>query len=362
MIDIANDYFRKGYETTLIAGRLVVRDTKLEEGIRVKKIKRYDRSSNLSRLFSWFIGTLQIFAIVFFRYRRSHLLIVSNPPFAPLLPLILRNSYSLLIFDVFPDAFTEYGFAGQGSLLVKIWSWANRKVYEKASGLYTLSQGMGKALTKYVSHEKVRIVPLWIGNDFLKPVDKGKNPFVSKFGLSDKFVVLYSGNFGYAHQLDLILDLAAKIDDQKIMFVIIGGGPSESRLKQRVKTEDISNCIILPWQDVDVLPYSLSAADLSLVTLSEKASSLAIPSKVFSYMSVGSPILAITGSGSDLEDIIVTYNIGKSYMASQFDEIQEFIKQLARNPELQQLYHANSLKASERHTSNNVKYITELDV
>ena len=362
MIDIANSYFNKGYDTTLIAGRIVERDIPLNKGIIVKKIKRYDRTSNVRRLMSWFIGTFQILMLVYFRYRNSHLLIVSNPPLAPLLPLLVKNPFSLLIFDVFPDALTEYGFAAEDSFIVRLWSKANRKVYRKASKIYTLTAGMSKAIKKYVSSQKIEIVPLWTSNNFLKPVPKKDNPFIRKHNLEDKFVVLYSGNFGYAHRVDLIIDLAAKIDDSRIMFVIIGGGPNKSKLEQRIIAENIDNCMILPWQDVEMLPYSLSSADLSLVTLSENAVNLAIPSKVFNYMSVGSPVLGITGQGSDLENLIMNYQIGRSFRPEQFDEIIDFIKELSVTPQLCEFYRENSLRSSKLHTVDNVELITRYDL
>ncbi len=96
MIDIANDYVRKGYNTNLIAGRIVERDILLDERVRVVKIMRYNRSSNFRRLLSWFVATIQIWLSLLFRFRKSHLLIVSNPPLAPLLPLLLREVFLLL--------------------------------------------------------------------------------------------------------------------------------------------------------------------------------------------------------------------------------------------------------------------------
>jgi len=362
MIDIANDYARKGYRTTLIAGRIVERDILLDDRVRVVKIMRYDRSSNFKRLLSWFVATMQIWLSILFKFRKSHLLIVSNPPLAPLLPLLLSNEFSLLIFDLFPDALTEYGFVKKKSIIVNLWLKANRKVYAKANKIYTLTKGMQQAMTKSIELEKIDVVPLWTNNSFLNPVPKRDNRFVKKHGLEGMFVVLYSGNFGYAHQVDLIIDLAAKVNDPKIMFVLVGGGHTESKLKSRLIKERIANCIILPWQEVDMLPHSLSSADLSIVSLSEKAASLAIPSKVFNYMSVGSPILGITGAESDLEKLIQDYEIGQSFTATESDQIVKFIKELASNSSLAETYRSNSFKATQYHTAKNVELITHFNV
>lgn len=362
MIDIANDYVRKGYNTNLIAGRIVERDILLDERVRVVKIMRYNRSSNFRRLLSWFVATIQIWLSLLFRFRKSHLLIVSNPPLAPLLPLLLPNKFSLLIFDLFPDALAEYGFVKKKSFVIKLWSKANKKVYAKARKIYTLTKGMRQAMAKYIEQGKIDVVPLWTNNLFLKPVPKSDNHFIKQHGLEGKFVVLYSGNFGYAHQVDLIIDLAAKINDPKIMFVLVGGGHTEAKLKNRLVKENIANCIILPWQEVNMLPHSLSSADLSIVTLSESATTLAIPSKVFNYMSVGSPILGITGAESDLEKLIQDYELGESFVAAEAEQIINFIKELSQNSLLAETYRSNSFKATQYHTAKNVELITQFDV
>lgn len=359
MVDLANSFYEKGYETSLIAGRIVERDTILNPGIKVRKFKRYDRTSNIRRIISWIVGSIQILFIIILSFRKFHLLIVSNPPFAPLLPLILRNKFSLLVFDVFPDAIIEYGILKRNSVIIKLWTRANKKIYKRAAHIFTPTEGMGHALSQYVTAEKIKIIPLWTSNNFLKPMLKNKNPFIHDHNLNDKFIVLYSGNFGIAHHIDLIIDLASKISDKRVMFVLIGGGPAKHKIKQKLSGLDLKNCMILPWQEIKILPYSLAAADLAIVTLSENASKIQIPSKVFNYMSVGAPVLCITGSGSDLEKLILDYNIGKSFSSHQLEGMIQYINELIDDPELYELFHKNALRASTFHTIKNVDLITQ---
>jgi len=359
MVDIANNFKEKGYDCSLIAGRIVMRDTELNPEIKVHKIKRYDRKTNPRRIFSWLVGTFQIYCLLVFRFRKHHLFIVSNPPFAFLLPLFLRNEYSLMVFDLFPDALIEFKIVSRNSLLSKIWIWANRKVYKKASRIFTLTSGMRQAISYYINKEKIKITPLWTSTDFLKPIPKNLNTFIQQHNLQDKFIVLYSGNFGIAHYINLIIDLASKVSYERIIFVIIGGGPAEVAIKQKSHDLGLKNILILPWQDISVLPFSLSAADLSIVTLSENASKLGIPSKIFNYMAVGSPVLAITGSGSDLERLVIDYSIGRSFAPKQFEQIIQYIQDLSDSPELCESCRKNSFIASTYHTIKNVDLITQ---
>jgi glycosyltransferase involved in cell wall biosynthesis len=359
MVDIANSFHDNGYECMLIAGRLVERDTALNPGIKVIKIKRYDRTSNFRRVVSWLTGTIQILLIILFRLRNFHLFMVTNPPFVPLLPLFIRNKFSLMIFDIYPDAIIEFGVLKRNSILIKGWIRANEIVFKKADHIFTLTAGMRKALSRYVGEEKIRTIPLWTTNKFLKPVPKNNNSFIAAHKLQGKFIVLYSGNFGIAHYINLIIDLASRIVDERIMFVLIGGGPTENDIKQKIRNLNLKNCIILPWQDPEVLPYSLASADLAIVTLSENALKLGIPSKLFSYLSAGAPILCITGSGSELERVILDYNIGRSFTPDNIEGMIQYIIELINDHSLSELYHNNSLGASKYHTLKNVDLIIQ---
>ena len=359
MIDIANSFVNEGYRTTLIAGRVVQRDNPLDEKIKLIKIKKYNRKSNLHKVQSWILGAIQIFFLILIRYRKTDLLLVSNPPFAPLLPYIIKCNYSILIFDLYPDALVEYGILKMNSRIIKLWTYLNLKVFKRARNIYTLTKGMKSGLERYVSPDKIEIVPLWSSDSFLKPIEKENNPFIKKHHLDGKFVILYSGNFGSAHQIDLIVKLMSKIKDPKIVLLLIGGGPAENNIRQMISSLGITNCLMLPWQGVDVLPFSLSAADLSIVSLSDNASQVAIPSKLLSYMAVGSPILGISGKGSDLEKMILDYNIGKSFTSKQFDDILQFIEFISKNPEQCLVYKKNSIEALKHHTIKNVDLITK---
>jgi len=356
MVDILNSFCSMGYECSLVAGRIVERETKLNPGVRVKKVIRYNRGSNLKRLLSWFIASIQIFSYIVFCARDSHLFIVSNPPFATLLPFFRRN-YSLMIFDLYPDALVEFGIIGKDSFVNRRWASANTKVYNKADRIYTLTRGMSKALERYVLPGKITQVPLWTNNNFLKPIPKAENRFIKDHHLEGKFLVVYSGNFGRAHYFDLIIEIASRINDESIEFVIISGSPEDS--KEREKKYGMKNCLFLPLQQVMALPMSLASADLAVVTLSENAASLGIPSKFFNFLSVGAPVLCISGKESELSEMVTEYNVGRAFTPPEIDDIVQFITNLSIDRHLCEFYRKNSLAASKFHTEKNIGFITK---
>jgi glycosyltransferase involved in cell wall biosynthesis len=356
MIDIVNLFADAGYPCSMVAGQIVERNHPLNSKVKVHKIIRYNRNTVLKRVFTWGWGTMQIFCILLFRYRRAHLFIVSNPPFAPLLPLVLQNSFSLLIFDVYPDALTELGILKKRSTLIKLWKKANCKVFARAKNIFTIAEGMKEVLGSYAGDRQIDVVYVWTDNEFLKPIFAEDNPFIRQHNLIGKFVVLYSGNIGISNDVEVLADIAGMTDSQDIVFVIIGDGARKEKLERKIKKENIVNCLVLPWQDITQLPYSLSASNLAVVLLGKNVSKLAIPSKLYNLLSVGTPILGITSKDTDLHKLIERYEIGKCFETEQKEEMAAYILHLSNHASLCKNLSINAIKASQHYSVKNASH------
>jgi glycosyltransferase involved in cell wall biosynthesis len=355
MIDIVNAYAQAGYICILITGRLVKRNTQLHPEVRIDRIIKYDRITTFKRLLTWGLGFLQIWLKIIIKYRKGSLFIVSNPPLAILLPLVVNNPFQLLIFDIYPDALTELGYRSENSLLVKWWRKANKYVYSRAKRIFTITDSMRQVLQKYAGNVLVEVVPVWTNNTFLKPVNPSENPFLKKHKLSDKFIVMYSGNLGLSGDVDVLVDVASEIKRDDIIFLIIGDGAKKQMIHEKAKKLDLKNFFLLPWQPVDDLPFSLSSASLAVISLGIKTSKLAIPSKIYNLFSVGAPLLCMTSKGSEVESLVKKYKCGKSFEPKDIRGMVNFIIEVADNKKLHSLMKANSLKASKDFNISNVK-------
>jgi len=355
MIDLANEFHKASYEVTLVAGRIVPRNKSLSEDIRFRKIICYNRSSSIKRLFTWTWGSFQILKFIWLNCRKKELLIVTNPPFAPLLTLFCRNEFSLLIYDVYPDVLAEYGIFSSDSIWVRCWQRMNRKVYSKAKRIITLTEGMKDLLRKYTIDRTVEVIPIWTDNNHLKPIAKSSNPFIRNNNLTGKFIVLYSGNLGFTHDVEVIVELANIMRDVEVDFLIIGDGDKKDNLIKMIKEYKLLNCRMLPFQDTKDLPFSLAAADIAIVTLGKDASKLSIPSKTFNLMSVGAPLLCIGGYDSELCKLVYHHHIGRCFDAKELDKMADFIHEIKQSPVKQKFFAENSRKASLNYGVENIK-------
>jgi glycosyltransferase involved in cell wall biosynthesis len=124
-------------------------------------------------------------------------------------------------------------------------------------------------------------------------------------------------------------------------------------LSERIHNSELQNIRLLPWQDIAMYPYSLSSADLAIVTLSKEASIMSVPSKLFDIMSVGSPILSIAEKNSEIAKIIDKYDLGICCLADQIDTMVDFIFNLMDNKNYYNKLRGNSLKTSQKFTPDN---------
>ena len=359
MIDIANAFVEAGYEVSLIAGRVVERSTPLNISITVDKIIRYRRSNYFLRLVTWIIAAVQIVFFVWLKYRGRKLLIVTNPPIAPLIPLVCRNPYSLLIYDLYVEKPEELPLLNARSIIVKVWKAVHIKVFSKADFLFTLTEGMRLNIEKFSKGKKCEVIPLWTDNDFLKPIPPQENWFINKHHLQGKFIVLYSGNIGISSGVEYLVEVASVIKSERIVFVIIGDGTRKQSIIRRIEKLRLENCLVMPLQSVDVFPYSLASADMAVVTLPPGSSGKAIPSKLFNYMSVGVPILCLANSASELGIIIENAKNGRCFDPECKELIADYILWASSNPEAIIEMRGNSLRISKDYTKTNAnQFIT----
>jgi glycosyltransferase involved in cell wall biosynthesis len=239
-------------------------------------------------------------------------------------------------------------------LLIKWWSKSNTVVFRKAKRIFTITDGMKQVLKKYAVNSEIEVVPVWTDNTFFKSMDSMDNPFLKKYNLLGKFVVLYSGNIGISGDVDILIDVANEVKNENIIFLIIGEGAKKSIIEERVRNFGINNVIMLPWQPVSELPYSLSSASLAVISLGIKSSKLSIPSKLYNFLSVGAPLLCISSKGSEVESLVSKYKCGRNFEPGEISGIVNFIVEVAENYELHDFMKNNSLKASKDFSSKNV--------
>lgn len=276
------------------------------------------------------------------RYARRGDLILytTEPAYLPVLGwlvhLITRTPYLVLLYDLYPDVLVELKVLGERHWFTRLWRQLNRWVFADAQELIVLSEPMARRV-RYFCPEvagKVSVIPSWADPATIQPLPKADNWFVERHGLEHTFTVLYSGNQGRCHDLVTLMATALLLRRQKdVQFLFIGSGPQHQRLLDLVKDWGLGNCRFLPYQEPEVLPYSLPAADVAVVSLGIEAEGLVAPSKLYGHLAAGTPIAAITPPGSELQQLVQSSGCGAWFANGDAEGLADWILQLKANPQ-----------------------------
>lgn len=318
------------------------------QGVRVRRsgsaaaIPKRIRSKLLSSLTFWLRCLVKLRHTTL---RGKHLLLTSAPPFLGLIGwiynLILGHQYSCIIYDVYPDVAVRLGVVQPNHWLVKLWHFVNGMVWHQAASLIVLSEPMRDLLISShpaMSHEmqsKIHVIPSWGNPHEIQPIPKEQNWFAHKHDLVKPFVVLYSGNLGRCHDADTLIACAELLQNQPhIKFVFIGNGVGSTQIRHLKDQGQLPNVIQLPYQEREVLPFSLTACDLSLVSVKDNVDDVVAPSKVYGMLAAGRPIAAVCPEGNYLEQMMVDGECGQSFTNGDAAGLAEFILHLAQSPTL----------------------------
>jgi glycosyltransferase involved in cell wall biosynthesis len=285
--------------------------------------------------------TLRVALYLMRGWRRSNLLLLTTaPPFLPLIGYLahtfFRLPYVCILYDLYPDIAIALGVISKHNWMTRLWQKLNQQIWINAKGIIVLSPGMKQRVVADCPQiaDKVSVIHSWADPEWITPIAKHKNWFAWKYNLVNKFTVLYSGNMGRCHDIDTILQAARYLQDEPIQFVCIGGGAKRNELIEEVKLLGLSNFLFLPYQDQQVLPYSLTACDLSLVSVDASTESLVVPSKLYSALASGRPIAVICSQDSYLREMIAEANCGGTFDNGDGHGLAQFIRLLCNDRQL----------------------------
>jgi glycosyltransferase involved in cell wall biosynthesis len=268
------------------------------------------------------------------------LLLTTAPPFLPFIGYLLHltkgSNYVCLIYDLYPDVAEKLGVLSSENWIIKLWNRLNELTWQKAKKVIVLSSSMKQQILKKqpkLGH-KISVISNWSDPNWIVPIAKKDNWFAQKYNLTEKFTILYSGNMGRCHDIQTILNTARLLRGYSVQFVFIGGGPKYRSSENLVQTYGLDNCLFLPYQNKEILPYSLTACDLTLVSVEEGMGGIVAPSKFYSLLATGRPIAVICDQQCYLNELVAKTQCGVTFKNKNSQGLADFILQISSNPDL----------------------------
>ena len=261
----------------------------------------------------------------------------STPPIQGLkLPIVRLFRKKPVVYnaqDLFPETLSGTGLDKSGGLLWKIGLWVSTVTFKNSDKSIAISNDIKKSMVaRGVPAEKIDVVYNWVDEKAVQPVNKEDNPLFEEFGiLRDKFTVVYAGNLGNAQNIGIVLDGAKALPD--VQFAVFGTGGLEKDIRSRIEKEGLTNVHLNPLQPVERVSFVYTLGDACIVSCKEGLGGSAMPSKSWSIMSCGKPVIASFDEG-ELKEILESNNCGVFTHAGNVKEFVAGIKHLASNPQL----------------------------
>jgi colanic acid biosynthesis glycosyl transferase WcaI len=209
------------------------------------------------------------------------------------------------VMDMNPDEALAAGWLRPGAV-ASVLEWISRFTLRAADAVVVLDRYMReRVLAKEVAPERVRVVPPWSLDRYAYFDQEGRAAFRRRYGLTGKYVVMYSGNHSPVHPVDMLLEAAVRLKaDPRFCFVFVGGGSEFRRLCRLAEEQGLQNVKFLPYQPIELLSGSLSAADLQAVVLGSPMVGTIHPSKLYNILAVGSPVLYVGPERSHISEAL----------------------------------------------------------
>ena len=260
----------------------------------------------------------------------------STPPIQglklPIVRLFRKKGIVHNVQDLFPETLSGTGLAKQGGLLWKIGMWVSNVTFRNSDKIIAISNDIKRSMVaRGVPAEKIEVLYNWVDEKAVQPVAKEDNPLFEEFGLDrSKFTIVYAGNLGNAQNIGIVLDGAKELPE--VQFAVFGSGGLENDVRKRISDEGLTNVHLNPLQPVERVKFVYSLGDACIVSCKEGLGGSAMPSKSWSIMSCGRPVVASFDEG-ELKEILENNNCGVFSHAGNVKEFVDAIKQLATNRE-----------------------------
>ena len=244
-------------------------------------------------------------------FSRSELnVFFTQPPFffivGGVLSRLCRRPYAVHVMDLHPDMLGRLGLLREDSLLYRALALAAASVLRRAVFVVALGECMKRLLVeKGVAPERIRVIRN------LPTVERGHEVAEGADSPVD-FTVLYAGNMGRPHEFDTILRAARELNtvEPRVRFRFVGAGARRVEIQAATEGGELPNVELSPSLPLDEFRCALAEASLHFVSLRPGFDGVLLPSKFFSSVAMGKPVLFEGPAGCDIARDIEQHGFG----------------------------------------------------
>lgn len=325
---LCEDLFQAGYSITVVTGfphfgrtsvwpeyKGKLHQEEIRNGVKVLRSFVYANKAKLWQRFFYFVSFNLGAMFNSISVNNPDILIVDGPSLWSGLPTLVSAIWKNIPFiyvvhDIYPDMAVRLKVI-TNPFAIRILDRMEHFFYNRSKYISVLAEGFKeKLIKKGIPADKIFVIPACTDVNFIHPL-AGINKFRNQWGLGDRFIVLYTANIGIPQGLENLL-LAAKLLNNKpdIAVVFVGEGNAKSDLLGMAAKENLDNVHFFPLQTRQDVPEVFGMADVSVVSLKREVTMEAVPSKTYSIMASGRPVIATVLKNTEVARLIQEADCG----------------------------------------------------
>ncbi|PYI94618.1 MAG: colanic acid biosynthesis glycosyltransferase WcaI [Verrucomicrobia bacterium] len=244
-----------------------------------------------------------------------------------------RAPFVFHVQDMQPDAAVGLGMLKQ-NWFTRVLYGLEAFAYRHAARVSGITRGMLAAFkSKGVPESKLIYFPnaIDLGRGEVAPA---RGEFRKREGFAeDDFLAVYAGNLGVKQGLEVLLETAAMVNDQRIRFLICGDGAQREVLAARAREMKLPNFSMLPLQAGPDYPALLVDADVCFITQQSGAGNSFFPSKLLGLLAASKPVVTVAAPECELALALREGNFGVNVPPGQPRELAAVLDALAKDPQ-----------------------------
>ncbi len=243
------------------------------------------------------------------------------------------------IQDFNPEQIMAVNFS-RSKFIIDVLMFLDKRTCRKSDLIITVGKDLVETVNKRFNYKDVPntiMINNWIDDEEIYPLSKDNDKvleFKNKYGLNNKFIIMYSGNIGLYYDLENIIKVIEKIKDENVLFVFVGEGAKKNTLVQYVNDHNMNNVVFIPYQNKEDLIYSLNAADVHLCINAKGIKGVSCPSKFYGIAACGKPVIGVLEKGSEIYSIIDKTKCGLLSEPNDYDLLEANIKEIINRKDL----------------------------
>ena len=317
----------------------ILEENEEERIVEVEEIKYHIlRVMSYSKHIDRIIAMIQFFfKVIFFSKKlfkdsKPDMIIASSPhPFNGLAGMYLAKKYKcpfiIEIRDLWPETWVAMGATTRKSILYKIFAYIEKKLYKNANKIVTLTANKDYYTSIGIDEKKVEIISNGVD---LESYDSNLKEYRSPLTFSkDNFNILYTGSHSQGDALDILIETAELLSEEKIVFHLVGEGVIKEELKKMVKKNNINNVKFYDRVKKYEIPSLLKESDAVVMLLRDIPLYKygMSPNKMYEYLASTKPIIF---SGNVANDMVKEANAGVSVVAENSKKLKDGVLSLQK--------------------------------